>query len=326
MDDTSAVEERVSPAGKPTASSLPLLPVVAGTGKWHVLTIFAGVALVVTFFLPMGSLARAANPSEVPVKIILDILRIEPTPLSGLRQPEAVIMMAYVFAVAVMPHLFGLLMSLYSLASLIRWNRLRKVPQGIGVVVGILLGLTWVTGVALGLPQLLRQSPGMSGQYLFIFGVMSFAVIIAVVGVAHALLALRRSGWAYLYHGAIGAGLLVFVAAVINGLALSFSGREYLGLTGLTITSLASSLLLFSRVGEARAITGLTWRRTMWYLLTLRLHKAPRPVGLCPGCGYNLFGLREQRCPECGRPFTFEEVEATPETLGFVGVSSAGTG
>ena len=27
----------------------------------------------------------------------------------------------------------------------------------------------------------------------------------------------------------------------------------------------------------------------------------------CPGCGYNLAGLPEHRCPECGRQFTMEE-------------------
>jgi amino acid transporter len=42
------------------------------------------------------------------------------------------------------------------------------------------------------------------------------------------------------------------------------------------------------------------------------------PVGMCPGCGYNLYGLRDQRCPECGRPFTFEEIRSTPQSLGFM--------
>ncbi|MCO6435757.1 MAG: hypothetical protein J5J06_01565 [Phycisphaerae bacterium] len=27
------------------------------------------------------------------------------------------------------------------------------------------------------------------------------------------------------------------------------------------------------------------------------------PEGHCQKCGYNLFGLEERRCPECGRPF-----------------------
>lgn len=31
---------------------------------------------------------------------------------------------------------------------------------------------------------------------------------------------------------------------------------------------------------------------------------------LCPNCGYNLFGLPENRCPECGDPFDPDEVIA----------------
>ena len=48
-----------------------------------------------------------------------------------------------------------------------------------------------------------------------------------------------------------------------------------------------------------------------------------RTAGHCPACGYNLRGLTEQRCPECGRPFTFYEIRATPEQLGFAGTPSA---
>lgn len=40
-----------------------------------------------------------------------------------------------------------------------------------------------------------------------------------------------------------------------------------------------------------------------------------RTAGHCPGCGYNLRGLSDQRCPECGRAFTFAEIRMTPEEL-----------
>ncbi len=46
---------------------------------------------------------------------------------------------------------------------------------------------------------------------------------------------------------------------------------------------------------------------------------APRePV--CGSCGYNLRGLTETRCPECGQPFVWEEVlaaAADPRTVSF---------
>lgn len=32
-----------------------------------------------------------------------------------------------------------------------------------------------------------------------------------------------------------------------------------------------------------------------------------RPLHLCPTCSYNLTGLIERRCPECGNPFTLRE-------------------
>ncbi len=36
---------------------------------------------------------------------------------------------------------------------------------------------------------------------------------------------------------------------------------------------------------------------------------------LCPGCGYKLIGLTSHVCPECGRPFTYEELGTKPERL-----------
>jgi hypothetical protein len=35
---------------------------------------------------------------------------------------------------------------------------------------------------------------------------------------------------------------------------------------------------------------------------------------VCPLCGYNLTGLRESRCPECGASFTLEELLAAQPT------------
>jgi hypothetical protein len=44
--------------------------------------------------------------------------------------------------------------------------------------------------------------------------------------------------------------------------------------------------------------------------------------GVCLACGYNLRGLSEMRCAECGRAFTFEEVHATAEELQFAGAKA----
>ncbi len=84
---------------------------------------------------------------------------------------------------------------------------------------------------------------------------------------------------------------------------------------GVHVSFVASCLLLFSSIGEARALAGHGWRRTVWLLLTCRLRK--RPSGHCPQCDYYLFGLTVMRCPECGRPFNFEELGMSPDQLGF---------
>lgn len=45
--------------------------------------------------------------------------------------------------------------------------------------------------------------------------------------------------------------------------------------------------------------------------------------GICLACGYDLHGLSQQRCPECGRAFTFEEVHATAAELGIPTIDPA---
>ena len=53
--------------------------------------------------------------------------------------------------------------------------------------------------------------------------------------------------------------------------------------------------------------TVLVWRETPAERLT-RLTAHGMPVIACPLCGYNLAGLTEARCPECGASFTLEQV------------------
>lgn len=64
-------------------------------------------------------------------------------------------------------------------------------------------------------------------------------------------------------------------------------------------------------------IFALVGRRTRAFLVRLGMIEGPlQPVGpSCPGCGYCLIGLAEQVCPECGRPFTLEELDVTSRDL-----------
>jgi hypothetical protein len=60
--------------------------------------------------------------------------------------------------------------------------------------------------------------------------------------------------------------------------------------------------------------TVLVWRETAAERLG-RLTAHGMPVLACPLCGYNLAGLTEARCPECGASFTLEQIVlARPRT------------
>lgn len=54
----------------------------------------------------------------------------------------------------------------------------------------------------------------------------------------------------------------------------------------------------------ATAILLLNRRLTKWLV--------PLPAPLCPRCGYELQGLKDARCPECGQPLPQEFVEDQP--------------
>ena len=60
--------------------------------------------------------------------------------------------------------------------------------------------------------------------------------------------------------------------------------------------------------------TVLIWRETAAERLT-RLTAHGMPALACPLCGYDLAGLKEARCPECGSSFTLEQIVlARPRT------------
>ena len=55
----------------------------------------------------------------------------------------------------------------------------------------------------------------------------------------------------------------------------------------------------------------LLWRETAAERLARMSNLVKHPTVLCPFCGYNLSGLREARCPECGASFTLDELAAS---------------
>ena len=56
-------------------------------------------------------------------------------------------------------------------------------------------------------------------------------------------------------------------------------------------------------------LTILAWRETPAERAA-RMSRADADALVCPTCGYNLTGLREPRCPECGTQFTLNELYA----------------
>lgn len=56
--------------------------------------------------------------------------------------------------------------------------------------------------------------------------------------------------------------------------------------------------------------TALVWRETVPERAG-RINKLSRGLVCCPNCGYNMTGLEQARCPECGSRYTLNELFAT---------------
>jgi hypothetical protein len=94
--------------------------------------------------------------------------------------------------------------------------------------------------------------------------------------------------------------IVASLAAIAAGALLSNSVRD--GFTTFIGGILAIVLWLIATV--------LIWRETPAER-ALRLAASPASAIACPNCGYNLTGLTESRCPECGSKFTLNELLAS---------------
>jgi hypothetical protein len=74
------------------------------------------------------------------------------------------------------------------------------------------------------------------------------------------------------------------------------------GLAGMMLGSLAGTVFWI-------IATIVVWRETPAERAA-RISRAGADALVCPTCGYNLTGLREARCPECGAQFTLNELLA----------------
>ena len=94
--------------------------------------------------------------------------------------------------------------------------------------------------------------------------------------------------------GAVAAGI---VLAWLISLALPYEEE-----LGTILGSLAATVIWIGA-------TVFAWRETPGERAA-RLARAGADTLVCPSCGYNLTGLREARCPECGNSFTLNDLLA----------------
>jgi len=94
---------------------------------------------------------------------------------------------------------------------------------------------------------------------------------------------------------AVGSVLLAGAAgAVATGIDNGFGA--FVGTVAAPLLWLVATVLIWRETAEERA---------------LRLQNSGTDAIVCPTCGYNLTGLKESRCPECGTQFTLDQLLAS---------------
>jgi DNA-directed RNA polymerase subunit RPC12/RpoP len=91
-------------------------------------------------------------------------------------------------------------------------------------------------------------------------------------------------------------GIAALALAAVAGLIFSDFEREVGYFIGTTLAPMIWVIL-----------TILIWRETA-YERSLRLEASGLGTIVCPHCGYNLTGLVEARCPECGTKYTLDDL------------------
>jgi len=92
------------------------------------------------------------------------------------------------------------------------------------------------------------------------------------------------------------------VGSFIGVLATAVIGIHGNGSIGLFIGGISAIVLWV-------AATVFVWRETPAERAQ-RISRSSKSAVTCPTCGYNLTGLSESRCPECGSKFTLDELIA----------------
>jgi hypothetical protein len=93
----------------------------------------------------------------------------------------------------------------------------------------------------------------------------------------------------------LGAGVssALITSAVIHGTTASNSFGTFIGSMVVIVSWLIATVFLWRETAAERS---------------QRVKTSSKSAITCPTCGYNLTGLSEARCPECGSKFTLDEL------------------
>ncbi|MHC4441401.1 MAG: hypothetical protein ACYTF1_12780 [Planctomycetota bacterium] len=271
--------------------------------KWRKLTILVGLLLAANCFLPA---ITACNAPVIPAMHGFESFHDGPDN-SGNKIYDLLGFVSHLFCYYP-AYLFGLLMAVGA------WARLTKRKRLSLLCVLSIVGLMIVMAVILlvyGIVAWIYHGDGPSSwsDWPILLGFY----IAPAITLIYLLLVYLFAGCRYLCD--------IFI---LNTMILLWFGCWFIvafddALYGLYLSFSATLLLLIACIGEAKTLSSQTWRKTLFQLLTCRLIKVFETPGHCPICDYYLYGLTKTRCPECGRPFTFQEVGVSPQELGFTG-------
>lgn len=254
--------------------------------KWQWLSVGSGLLLASAFFMPA---VQSCGSPVIPAKEVREAWdQFDWSTVQSISKASGFVLFVLVFISA---YVFGLMMAA---SAAIRLIAPRSTPRRIARAIAVLvLAVTVVVEISIGLICLDGFPSGTPLEWLVLCG---WAILVASIFV-HTWVALRVSQeYSWMLGGSL-AGLIWFTPFAVQG-----------ALYGVYVSLAACAGLILAVVGEARALTRQGWWRTLGQLLTCGLVDPPDWRGHCPQCDYDLTGLPEPRCPECGCAFTWEEV------------------
>ncbi len=264
--------------------------------KWRVLSLFSGLLLTACFFLPA---VQGCNVPIVPATSLVDAL----SEAWSASWPIEVLAIVATYFVA---YPFGAALMIGALAVLVAWPRLQKAST---LAVIVLLAYAAIVVLVFTLWQGFTRGWFPSASITedcvaLVIGLLCPPLLLT--GMVFAICRRHQRRLCLWFLGGL-SGLIWF------GFWLVFGDPLY----GLYLSLAACLIIMLASVGEAAVLTNQSWLRTLGQMLTCRLAPFYESKGHCPGCDYYLYGLTEQRCPECGRAFAFDELGVTPAELNF---------